>query len=72
MFHNGKWESVYPTARVCCFHIIRKRRVHDRVSLRRSYFVDEDQSPFNAEIWKNKQGKNKIPKGKTRHDGLCS
>lgn len=48
------------------------KRVHDRVSLRRSYFVDEDQSPFNAEVWKNKQGKNKIPKGKTRRDGLCS
>ena len=72
MFHKGKWESVYPTPRVCCFHIIRKRRVHDRVSLRRSYFVDEDKSPFNAEVWKNEQGKNKIPKDKTRHDGLCS
>ena len=72
MFHNGKWENMCPTALVYCFHIIRKRRVYDRVSLRRSYFVDEDQSPFNAEIRKNKQGKNKIPKSKTCHDGLYS
>lgn len=63
---------MYTAAFANCFHIIRKGRVYDRFSLQRSYFPDEDQSTFNAEIWKNNQGKNKIPKDKTSHDGLCS
>ena len=45
-----------------CFGIIRKRGVYDWVGLRQSHFPGEDQGTFDAEIWKNKEGKNKIPK----------